>query len=235
VPGQQSVVTVQAGTSESGMSVIYSGPIAMAMTDYTGAPHVSFYVTSLAAQGLALAATPPNSYKGGADAAVVMSDLARLQNMPFENNGVSGVIIHNPYFHGSPLDQMQQCADTGGFEMAVVNRTLAIWPKGGARGKLIPLVSPQTGLVGYPVRTPIGVTFTTLFNPSINPHSRVELKTSVIQCSGQWNITGMDYVLESEVPHGAWFSYITCLQSPDGSPAPASVPVTAETVTSHGA
>ena len=84
-------------------------------------------------------------------------------------------------------------------------QTLAIWPADGARGGSVPVISPATGLVGYPIRTPLGVNFTTLFNPSITYGAKVELHTSVKSASGMWKVTLLDHNLESETPGGSWF------------------------------
>ena len=211
-------VSVQAGTDEAGLTTVYQGVVATAMGEYNNAPAVPFHVTATAALGLALAAVPPVSYQGGAKADVVIGDLARAAGMPFENNGVSGIVLHSPYYHGTALDQMQDCAREAGIELSVVDGRVAIWPKGGARGGAVPLVSPETGLVGYPTRTPIGVNFVTLFNPAIRPFSTIELKSSLPMCCGRWNIRTMDYNLECETPGGEWFTSATCVVPLDFTP-----------------
>jgi hypothetical protein len=217
--GGGTAITVQAGTDETGLTTVYQGTVSYAMGEYGSAPNVPFHVTATTALDLALIAVPPVSYPGGARADIVMGDLARAASMPFENNGVSGIILHAPYYHGTALDQMQDCAKEAGIEMSVVDGRVAIWPKGGARGGAVPLVSPETGLVGYPTRTPIGVNFVTLFNPAIRPYQTVELKSSLPMCCGRWNINTMDYNLEAETPNGEWFTAATCSTPLDFKPA----------------
>ena len=67
------------------------------------------------------------------------------------------------------------------------------------------LIFTTSGLVGYPIRTPLGVNFTTLFNPSITYGAKVELHTSVKSASGMWKVTLLDHNLESQTPGGSWF------------------------------
>jgi len=42
-----------------------------------------------------------------------------------------------------------------------VPKTLIIWPKGGSRGGSIPLVSRDTGMIGYPSYTQNGIVVST--------------------------------------------------------------------------
>jgi hypothetical protein len=212
------IVQVQAGTDETGLTLVYQGTVSTAIAEYGAAPEVPFHVMAMTGLGAAMSTPPPLSYSGSPDASVVMADIARGANLFFENNGVSNAPVNNCYYHGSALDQLQKCADEAGIEMAIVNDKVAIWPKGGSRGGLIPLVSPSTGMVGYPVKTPIGINFVSLFNPSIKPFSQVQVETSLPKCNGTWTIKLLDYSLESEAPGGEWFIAATCLSPLDAIP-----------------
>lgn len=206
-------VTVSAGVEGASLAVTFLGTISGAWADYSGAPDVPFHVTAFSALEAAVKSVPPSSYKGGADVAVIMADLARLMNMRFENNGVSGIILSNPYFPGTAYQQMESCRDAAGIEAHVINGTLAIWPRGGSRGGAVPLISPETGLVGYPIRTNLGVDFTTLYNPAIHFGAKVQLQSPrVPQASGTWQVKGLQHTLESETPSGAWFSRLSCAE-----------------------
>ncbi len=113
------IVTVKAGTDASGLAVAYQGTISDAWAEYDGSPDVFFHVLGIAAYDAALISVPPSSYKGAADVAVIMADLARLAGMNFENNGVSGIILSNPYFPGTAYQQIEACARAAGIEMFV--------------------------------------------------------------------------------------------------------------------
>ena len=210
-------VTVSAGTQPSGMAIVYSGNILRSFPDYEGAPDVALHVTSLSAIASALQSIPPSSYQGSADVATIMANLARVSNPPllFENNGVS-VRLSNPYFWGSTLSQIEACAEAAGIGHAIVTggdgqKILAIWPAGGSRGGQIPLISPQTGLRAYPTPTPLGVDFTTVFNPSIQFRSNVKIQSDIANCCGVWTVKQMSHTLESQTPDGAWFSRVSCV------------------------
>jgi hypothetical protein len=209
------VVAVAAGDDGAGMSIAYQGTISAAMADYSGAPNVAFRVLGIAALEAALMTVPPTSHRGGADVATIMGDLAKIMGMKFENAGVAGVILSNPYYSGSPYAQAEACAHDAGINMFVDSSsledrgTLAIWPAGGTRGGEIPLIGPKTGLVGYPTKMPIGVAFSCLYNPSVTFGAKVQLETSVKSAAGVWQVVSLDHNLESETPGGSWFSHVT--------------------------
>ena len=88
--------------------------------------------------------------------------------------------------------------------------TLAIWPKHGTRGGLIPVISPASGLVGYPTFADQGVRFRTLFNPSITFGGQVEIKSSLMPACGKWYVNALSYNLSAQVVNGPWFCDVGC-------------------------
>lgn len=211
-------VTVSAGAEGTGMAVVYQGTISAAFPDYENSPEVPFRVLGITALDAALMPMPPSSYRGAADAAVVMADLARRMGYDFENAGVSGVKLRDPYFPGSAYQQAETCAQAAGVNMAVEEggasgkRKLVIWPRGGAREGTVPVISPESGMVGYPVRTPLGVEVTTLWNPAVRFAAKVEVRSPTVpQANGVWQVGGLDHALESETPDGLWYSKLSLL------------------------
>lgn len=205
-------VTVAAGTQSNGLAIAYQGTISGAFADYENSPEVPFRVLGLAALEAALMSVPPSSYQGGADAATVMADFARMMGKKFENGGVSGIVLSDPYFPGSAYQQAEACAGAAGINMALDDGTLAIWPRGGSRGGAVPLISPDTGMIGYPTRTPIGAEVTTLWNPAVTFGAKVELRSPAVpQACGMWQVGAMDHVLESETADGSWHSRLSLL------------------------
>ena len=92
--------------------------------------------------------------------------------------------------------------------MFVDDGTLAIWPAGGARGGSIPLISPQTGMKGYPTMNNLGPVLETLYNPSIRFGAKVKIESRVRPACGIWQVIRLQHNFESEVPDGAWFSHL---------------------------
>src|SRR5580765_839395 len=146
---RRNVVVVEAGDAESGMSTVFQGTIDEAWGDFQGMPDVPFIVVGYAGMIEAIKPVPATSYRGSADVVTIMRGLAQKMNLVFENSGVSGIRVSNPYYPGTARDQVKACAKEAGIDFLITVGTLAIWPHGQTRGQQVPLVSPQTGLIGY--------------------------------------------------------------------------------------
>jgi hypothetical protein len=208
VPKNQ--IVLEAGDDTSGMAVVFTGYILSAFGDFNAAPDVSFHISAhtLAPQGVAPA--KPSSFKGTADVANIMSGFATQLGLKFENSGVQGS-IENAYFSGSVKSQAQACVDAAGIAWNHgEGGILAIWPKNGARNGQVPLVSPQTGMKGYPTYTAYGIVVETVYNPSIGFGGKIQVQSSLQQACGEWAVYGLSHHLQSEMPDGAWFSQVLC-------------------------
>lgn len=203
-------VLVAAGDDETGLQTIYSGTIWQAWGEFQGAPEIPLNITGLG--GLASALKPVNalSFPGSVDVATIMQTLAATMGLAFENNGVS-VQLASPYFPGTALAQVRSCARAADIYFAIDRGTLAIWPKNGARGGDVPLISPETGMVGYPTFSSNGLALTTLFNPSIKPGGVVQVQSSLAVACGKWTVMQVSHSLQTETPNGQWFTTISAV------------------------
>ena len=206
----QATVQVSAGDDATGMSIVSVGNITSAIADFEQAPEVSFTIAAHTGLIDAIKTAKPTSINGGADAAQIMSRLAQTMGYQFENNGVS-VQLSCPYFAGTARMQAQECAEAGDFNWIIDNSTLAIWPKNGVRKGTLVVVSPQTGMVGFPKFMNQGVVVKTLYNPDIRYGSVIKVESSLQSACGLWGVTQMVYELESETPGGAWFMTMQAL------------------------
>lgn len=210
---RNNTVLISAGDGDS-MAQVYAGTLSDVWADYRRAPEVSLEM--MAQSGLIEAVRPisPRSYQGSADAALIMADLAKAMNVAFENNGVS-VQLANPYFSGTAWQQVLTCAQAANINFALHNGILAIWPRTGGRAGGIPMLTPETGLVGYPTFSSHGIILTSTFNPNIFIGGFVDVKSSLLGASGRWQIFSVTHEISSEVPGGPWFTHL------QGSPATA--------------
>lgn len=199
-------VLVAAG-DDSSMQTVYSGTIWEAWAEFQGVPEVPLNIVGLGGLAASLKPVGALSYTGSADVATIMQTLAETMDLAFENNGVS-VQLSNPYFPGTALAQVRACARAAGIYYAIDRGTLAIWPKNGARQGDAVLISPDTGMVGYPSFASNGLTLTTLFNPAIKPGGVVQVDSSLQVARGQWTVLQVQHSLQSETPNGQWFTQI---------------------------
>lgn len=204
-------LTISAG-DENGVSMCFGGTIWDAWADGRQQPDVMFYVSADSSMYDLSKPIAPTSYKGGVDASLVLSGLAQQIGYAFENSGVTGTLT-NPYKPGSPKTQIESvCRDVDCmFTVDEATKTLAIWPKGKARGLEVPLISKATGLVGYPSFTQSSVQFTTLFNPNIRFGGLIKLQSQFEPANGVWSVLGVSHRLEANVPGGQWFTDVECI------------------------
>lgn len=205
----KNAILLAAGDNETGMQTVFQGTIYDAWADYNTSPDVSFNI--IAYMGLDAAVRPVNasSYKGATDVATIMAAFAAEMQLTFENNGVD-VKLSNPYFPGTALTKVRQCARAANILFTVDRGVLAIWPKTGARAGFVPLISPDSGMVGYPSLSSKGMTVKMLFNYNIRLGGEVMVESSVPMACGKWNVFSVAHDLSCEMPDGPWFTQMDC-------------------------
>lgn len=207
-------VTVTAGDDVKGMAIAFSGTINSAYVDMRGAPEAMLVVDAITGVLAAYRPLPPVSYPGGADAAVIASGLATQMGFSFENNDVS-VQLSTAYYWGDGLTQLAALARDANFDYILDDNgpgfpTLAIWPKGRARGGLVPLVSAATGMIGYPMYTQQGLAVASQYNASIVNGRPIVVESDLNGANGQWLTYSVQHELESETPGGRWETVAQC-------------------------
>lgn len=201
-------VAVYAGDDKVGMSLVFYGTVTAAYADMMAAPEVAFVVIGAVGVIEALLPVPPSSWPGAVDAADILKTLADQMGMAFENNGVS-VILRDAYYPGSPRAQALACVNHANISWnGLEQNTLAIWPKGATRKSTTILISPETGMVGYPTYTANGIFVTVEYNPAIGFGASVEVKSIITQANGIWGVLTMTHDLAAEMPNGPWFTQL---------------------------
>lgn len=214
--------TVQVFTIDGAQETsVFSGTVVNAWGDYQSMPEVFLSIQAAAGFAAKIAPANPTSYRGTVDVATAFSQLVdnmaqtTSPGLTFVNNGVDQQ-LRNVYLAGSWLDQAYALKKAANVEMYYDNNVLTICPRGKALSDTnIPVVSSQTGMIGYPTFDGQGLTFRTKFNPAIQQAQLVkvvspELSTDAMQvkANGIWMVSSMDHILESEKPGGAWFSTV---------------------------
>lgn len=193
-------------------TLVFTGNIINAWGVYDAMPDVFLMIQAQAAYFAQIKPASPTSYNGPIDVASAMRQLAAQMGLTFENNGVN-VRLQNQYLPNTALEQAKALAQAAGIWMYIDNGVLAICPANSSRSKPVPLISAETGLIGYPTFDGVGVNFRAMFNPSIIFGASFQLVTAVKQAAGVWIATSVGYRLESEKPGGAWFATVRGNQS----------------------
>lgn len=214
---KRNIVTVQAGNEDEVLSTVFQGQITVGQQNLNQQPDTSMLIVGNAGIISALQVAPPSSYPGTVSAASVMQNLAQQAGLQFENNGVN-IQFSRRYFLGTLREQMRACAEAGPFNWTIDDggmsnaqgpaNTLAIWPIGSFRSGQIPLISSDTGMIGYPdYSTSLnGLSISTLFNPFIRVGGQVQIKSSLQVANGVFTVYDVSHTLESETPGGQWMT-----------------------------
>ena len=229
-------LTIQAGDAVNGMATVFNGYIQNAWQNFDGMPDTMLQLVCYGGADLAVFPAKPISFPGGADVATIMSGLADAMGLAFENNGVQ-VQLASPYFAGTALQQAQKCAKAANIEMQIdtgtAPGTLAIWPKTGTRGGTVPLISKDTGLIGYPRFRDQGMEFSCIFNPNIRVGGKIKMQSSAGTAglfsdpahptpdtqvaggpNGLWYVCGpVTHDLAALIPGGPWFTEVSCART----------------------
>jgi hypothetical protein len=192
-------------------AVCFTGILSEAWADIQSAPDALFHASAFTGLLEAVKPVKPVSYNGSVDVATVLAGIA-AQMQPIrtlENSGVD-IRISDPYLPGTLRDQALAVARAAAINLYIDDTVLAIWPQGGSRGGLVPVLSAATGMVGYPQFTQNGIMVRTLYNPSLVFGQTVEVQSALTPANGQWTIAAISHNLDSNVPGGAWFTSIEC-------------------------
>ena len=198
---------VEAGDAVSGMSTVFVGEIVQAYGDFDGMPSVPFHVRANVGRNASLAPVAPLSLRGPVDAAGALSGLATQMGWAFENNGVA-TQLPSSYWPGTAREQAAAIVRDAGIEWnGGDNGTLAIWPRGGSRGGLIPLIAspPDGGMIGYPSYTNAGIVLRTVFVAGLlGVGGKIQVRSSLTPAAGTWAVQNLSYDLDANVPGGKW-------------------------------
>lgn len=200
---------------------VFQGTFIQAQPDYRNPPFVGLHALAMTGSGSQIQIAPPTSYRGSTSVLSILQALADGMSFTLENNGVSGN-LSTPYYGGSYMDQFRQVCEHANLDFYFDgDATLAICPKDQPRvNKSIPVLSPTSGLKGFPTIQQFGLHIDALFRPAFTTGlgSVVQVEDSVVPgANGLWKPFLMTHNLESLNPDGPWFTGMDC------TPAPAAV------------
>ena len=200
--------TIRIEAGEAGeFSLVYEGNITFAYIDTSNAPDVSLRIRSITAIYEAYKPSPPRGFIGEFSVVHAIENIASDMGYTFTNNGVPESLIMTDVTLGdSDLNKIRKLCRDYEIDLYIENRSITIAPQGAPRDIRVPLITPKTGLIGYPVPTMQGVDFRCLYNPMIRFGGVVRIAESLMQTTnGDWRFFGTTIQLESELPGGMWF------------------------------
>ena len=206
---KRNYMNIFAGDEERGYTQIFAGSITKANADFNNAPDVPFHIEARLGFFGSVTAQGDNVISGSQPVANFIATQAKKAGMTFKNEGVT-TQIRNSVFTGSPIEQARQAAQQIGAELIIDDEQMILVKNGASRKGNVPVLSAESGLLGYPVMTQNGIECKAIFNPDFRFAGLIEINSIVPKTSGQWRIIKLSHSLSSNLPSGgAWESSIT--------------------------
>lgn len=198
------LIKIEIGNMGEKLRVAFQGAIAFAYPDLKASPDVALVVEAQTGLFENLKPAPPYTAPEGEKLQDIIEIICKRMGYNFENNGVNKTLGEVALF-GSDLDKIKQLCTDNGVDYSTEHGLISISPKGQPRKISKLIISPHSGLLGYPTPNKRGVTFTCLYDAMIRLHAPIEIKDSLIKrCNGEWRIIGAKAFIESNVPNGLW-------------------------------
>jgi hypothetical protein len=207
----------------NGWSAVYAGNIQTAAPDYARAPDVPLVVTSMTKSYDLVNPATPTSFPASSAVADVASVIVAKMGRAFINDGVTAVTSGPTYIPYASADQLRTLCTAYNLEpiFSPDDQVITITPKGSGTSEAAWVLSPSSGLVGYP--RPLGNGFIevrSLFNPAFHIHSKITIQGSDVVidttldastqlnslANGDWLVTSIVNSLDALLPEGQWFS-----------------------------
>lgn len=211
VERENNVILIEAGDAKSGMTAVFEGSIYQAYPE-ANQPDMPLVILANPAYNHQLKPVKPTSYKGDIDGVTVLSQIVKSLGLTLESNGVSAM-LSNPYFAGTAWEQIKALINAMGCYgyLDSPKKTLAIWKKGAARAGRVPIVSPSTGMIGYPEFQQNQVRLKTLFDPTslLSGGMEIEVQSELKAANGKWSVTTVTTNIAAQMPDGPWEMLVT--------------------------
>lgn len=207
VRGQNSI-QIFAGEDPQSLTDVYSGTIWTAMADYNSAPDVALEIVALSSTVAAMSSAHPTSLPGQVSSDNLFSKFANDLGLKLNNIDVVHA-FNNPTFNGTIYDQILAAAREAGCDVTFGYSFLNIKKYFSKFGDTPTIVSPKTGMVGYPILGSDYMHVKSLFLPTVGLGTQIKIEDSQLAAAnGLWIVNSVVHELDSMMPNGKWFT--TC-------------------------
>lgn len=199
---------------EQGWSQIFSGTITEAQPEYRAQPNVYFSLQASCGYFQKIEPAKPTSYTETVDIGLVAGDLAKAMGFGFTNGGINTVLGGPLYLTGTRYEQLAKACVMAKADFYIFNNAVLICPAGKPRTTEPAVVlTPSTGMFGYPVFGRDGLTVMALYQPAFSCGVPIEIKDSIVpHVNGRWFPRAMTILLDSQLPGGKWDVVMMCNQ-----------------------
>lgn len=210
---RNNVVILKADTGD-GYRTVFTGSIIEAQPDFRRAPDVPLQILGMLPYFYQVNTAEPLSYQGAVDIDVIGRYVADKLGMSYLNLNAKGVVT-DPYYAGSVFDQLRDACVAARVNFYFQGDTLVLTPLEQAATDIPAVVlSPTTGLIGYPMYGRRGLTVTAIYDPAFQCGSPIEIVGSSVKgANGRWYPYFMDLNLSANLPGGPWIATMQCTKA----------------------
>lgn len=187
-------------------TLIFSGQIFSSYANMNSVPEAALVINAFAGLDIARKATKAYTFNGTTSLQSILKSICSPFGYEVVTYGLDGMQGTNPHFEGSTLEQVRQVCGHFDLLMVINGKVITIWKRSSGINTIKALVSPENGLIGYPVFTQSGIMYQSQFSPYLTAGQQVELQTSLPNASGVYTNFAVDHYLSSWVKDGPWLT-----------------------------
>lgn len=203
----QNIVRIDAGEEGSELTLVYEGQITFGYIDMSSAPDAAFRIRSTAAAYDMFNPASPITYAGPTSVVQAIAGLCAKMGRLFENSGVpASLMMEDVTLVDTDMNKVRKLCKDYQIDLYVEQNVITIAPRGAPRIMRVPVLTPKTGLIGYPIPTMQGIELQCLYDPFVRFGGLVRIRDSLLEtANGEWRVFGVTIDLESIIPGGKWF------------------------------
>lgn len=192
-------------------SLVFSGGMTASIANMNEVPEGSLMISATANADLQNMTASPFTAQGSQNITDVISSICAAAGYEAAFKGVKGMTTSgSPHFEGSTFEQLNRVCSDYGLSMSVTpQKNVEFWPSSKQRDEVIPFISRDYGLVGYPIFSSGGVMFQTQYSSLLSVGRYIDMKTDLPWASGRYQLSTVRHELSSWMPGGSWHSICT--------------------------
>lgn len=189
-----------------GETAIFAGYMTSSIANMNAIPNAALMITATANADLQNKPASPFSFNGATPVPDIINAICNAAGYKAYITGLDGLVVTNPHYEGSIFTQLESLCNDVNVAMSVAPPSISFWPQDSTRDDVMPFISPEYGLIGYPIFSNGGLMFQTQFSTLLTTGRNVQIETSLPHASGIYNLTSVNHELSSWMNDGPWHS-----------------------------
>lgn len=189
-----------------GETAIFAGYMTSSIANMNAIPNAALMITATANADLQNKPASPFSFNGATPVPDIINAICNAAGYKAYIIGLDGLVVTNPHYEGSIFTQLESLCNDVNVSMSVATPSISFWPQDSTRDDVMPFISPEYGLIGYPIFSNGGLMFQTQFSTLLTTGRNVQIETSLPHASGVYKLTSVNHELSSWMNDGPWHS-----------------------------